>query len=96
MVLLLLLLMMMMMEYSILCYCVFLSFFLVGPLLSNLYKFRALLLHLDSFSYTNTHTHTHDTRSNTHTHTKDTLSNTHTHLVGLLWTSDQPVSETST
>ena len=48
--------------------------------LSNLCRCKGLLLHLETVSDTHTHTQTH----------------THTHTVGLLWTSDQPVVDTST
>ena len=53
--------------------------------LSTHCRCRGLLLHLITLQW---HTHT-------HTHTQ-TYKHTHTHSVGLLWTSDQPVIETST
>jgi len=42
------------------------------------------------------HTHTHHTTHTPHTHTPHTHTHTHTQPVGHLWTSDQPVAETST
>jgi hypothetical protein len=50
---------------------------------------RVVLLHW-SLSGTHTHTHKH-THTHEHTHTQ-----TYTHSVGLLWTRDWPVADTST
>jgi len=54
--------------------------FLVWLLIPNYCSCKGLFLYLTTFNDKHTHTHTH----------------THTHSVGLPWTSDQPVAETST
>jgi hypothetical protein len=61
-------------------------------MVSSLFRFR-------DHTHTHTHTHTHEhahTRTHTHTHTHTNTLTLAPHSVGLLWTSDRPVAETST
>jgi len=60
---------------------------------------RKQTVHFSSFKITHTHTHTHTHHTHTHTHTNTTITYTHTkhtHRVGLLWTIDHYVTQSTT